>query len=87
MKELENIKELFDTLLSNFDQAGIKNNTYDEWAERTKRREAQQSKVELAKHRFIEKWNGGYQDKAQQLEFAQEMRDDLDAIIDAVEEQ
>lgn len=29
MKELENIKELFDTLLSNFDQAGIKDNSYD----------------------------------------------------------
>lgn len=28
MKELENIKEAFDTLLSNFDEAGIKDNTY-----------------------------------------------------------
>lgn len=57
MKELQNIKEMFDTLLSAFDEAGIKDNTYDKWAERTKRREPQQSK------------------------------DDMDAIVDAEEEQ
>ena len=87
MKELQNIKEAFDALLSSFDEAGIKDNTYDEWAKRTKRREPQQSKVELAKHRFIEKWNGGYQDTEQQLEFGEEMREDLNAIIDALEEE
>ena len=62
MKELQNIKEAFDTLLSNFDEAGIKDNTYDEWSERTKRPEPQQSKLELLK----------------------EMREDLDAILDAI---
>ena len=61
MKELQNIKEAFDALLSSFDEAGIKDNTYDEWAKNTKRRKPQQSKVELL----------------------EEMREDLDAIIDA----
>ena len=65
MKELQNIKEAFDALLSSFDEAGIKDNTYDEWAKRTKRREPQQSKVELL----------------------EEMREDLDAIIDALEDE
>jgi hypothetical protein len=61
MKELQNIKEAFDALLSSFDEAGIKDNTYDEWAKNTKRRKPQQSKLELL----------------------EEMREDLDAIIDA----
>ena len=61
MKELQNIKELFDALLSAFDESLIKDNTYDEWAKNTKRREPQQSKLELL----------------------EEMREDLDAIIDA----
>jgi hypothetical protein len=51
MKELQNIKEAFDALLSSFDAAGIKDNTYDEWAKNTKRRKPQQSKVELAGER------------------------------------
>ena len=51
MKELQNIKEAFDALLSSFDEAGIKDNTYDEWAKRTKRRKPQQSKLELAGER------------------------------------
>ena len=65
MKELQNIKEAFDALLSSFDEAGIKDNTYDEWAKNTKRREPQQSKGELL----------------------EEMREDLDAIIDALEDE
>ena len=65
MKELQNIKEAFDALLSSFDAAGIKDNTYDEWEKNTKRRKPQQSKVELLEER----------------------REDLDAIIDAEQEQ
>ena len=65
MKELQNIKEAFDALLSAFDEAGIKDNTYDEWAKNTKRRKPQQSKLELL----------------------EEMREDLDAIIDAEQKQ
>jgi hypothetical protein len=40
-----------------------------------------ENKVPSAEEIFIEKWNVGYEDKEQKLEFANEIRSELKAII------